>query len=259
MTKQFLLLLLITVFLSSCGKSYKIKGSSSVPTLDGKTVYVKVIKNDKWVTIDSAEIVHGEFKLNGSVDSVEMASIFLDDESVAPIVLESGAMELSITQSDITVKGTTLNDKLYKFVAKKNYIDDRAQENQRLESQRILDGVDPDEAQEQMNEGNAKLSDELKGYVKSFIRENYDNVLGPSVFLMVCSSTFPYPLLTPDLQELVDQAPENFRNNPKIKEYVGKAKDNIQNIQEQQLLQQHEEMLPKFRLGHKLNQIGINL
>jgi len=233
-----MVLFIASILLASCGKSFKIKGTSSIPTLDGKTVYIKMSKNDQMITIDSAQIVHGEFTMKGSVDSVGVASIYIDGESVAPIAIESGTMKLTISQSDINVKGTKLNDKLYEFVAKKNSIDDRAQDNQRLESQRILEGVDPQQAQEQMDEANAKLSDEMKGYLKSFIRQNYDNVLGPSVFLMVCSSTFQFPMLTPELQELVDQAPDKFRNNPLIQEYVSNAKDNIQNMQERQMEEQ---------------------
>jgi hypothetical protein len=230
-----MVLFIASILLASCGKSFKINGTSSIPTLDGKTVYIKMSKNDQMITIDSAQIVHGEFVMKGSVDSVGVASIYIDGESVAPIAIESGTMKLTISQSDINVKGTKLNDKLYEFVAKKNSIDDRAQDNQRLESQRILEGVDPQQAQEQMDEANAKLGDEMKGYLKSFIRQNYDNVLGPSVFLMVCSSTFQFPMLTPELQELVDQAPDKFRNNPLIQEYVSNAKDNIQNMQERQM------------------------
>jgi hypothetical protein len=245
MSKQYLLLFLIVILFSSCGKSYKIKGSSSVPTLDGKTLYLKVTKDDHWVTVDSVEIIHGEFKMKGSMDSVEMVSLFMDDESVAPVVLENGNMEISINPGNITVKGTPLNDKLYQFIAKKNSIDDRSQENQRLESQRILDGMDPDLAQQQMNESNLKLNNELMAYVKGFIKENYTNVLGPSIFLMVCTSSFPYPLLNPELQELVDQAPDYFRNNPSIKEYVSKAKDNVQNIQEQQMMEQSQAGRPQ--------------
>lgn len=239
MTKVYSLLLLLFA-LTSCSKSYKITGISSVPTLDGKTLFLKVTQNGKWVTLDSTQVLHGEFTMKGSVDSVQMVSLFMDDESIMPIVLDGGTINISISNTSLTAKGTTLNDKLYAFIAKKESLDSQVEELGRKEAQMILDGKDPQEINVILAKERDRLMNEMNVYVKTFISENYENVLGPGVFLMICSS-FPYPLMTPHMEAIVNGAPASFKNNPSIKEYVTLAHENMQSIQEDQLLRQKEQ------------------
>ena len=52
------LLFVMAITLTSCGHSYKVSGTTSVSYMDGKTLYLKVLKNDKWVNVDSAEVIH---------------------------------------------------------------------------------------------------------------------------------------------------------------------------------------------------------
>lgn len=240
MIKFYSSLLLILFALTSCSKSYKIKGVSSVSSLDGKMLFLKVAKEGKWVNVDSAEVVHGEFTMKGSVDSVQMVSLFMDDENIMPMVLEGGSIEINISNTKLTVKGTPLNDKLYAFVEKKASMDARSEELGHKEAKMILDGVDPAEINVILTKESDQLSNEMNSYVKSFIAENYENVLGPGVFLMMCSN-FPYPLMTPAMEDIVKNAPDSFKNNPLIKEYVSKAHDNMQSIQEHQMMQQNEQ------------------
>lgn len=233
--------LLIFLFaLTSCSKSYKITGISSVPSLDGKMLFLKMSQSGKWITIDSAEVVHGEFTMKGSVDSVKMVSLFMDDESIMPVVLEGGAINISITNTSLTVKGTALNDKLYAFISKKESLDLQVEELGRKEAKMILDGVDSDERNTILAKESDRLMNEMNTYVKGFISDNYENVLGPGVFLMICSS-FPYPLMTPHMESIVNNSPTCFKNNPAIKEYVTLAHENMQSIQEDQLLRQKEQ------------------
>ena len=49
--------LFCAVLFASCGKKYRIEGVSSVSLLDGKMLFIKVPAGDKWVNIDSAEVV----------------------------------------------------------------------------------------------------------------------------------------------------------------------------------------------------------
>lgn len=235
--------LLIFLFaLTSCSKSYKITGVSSVPSLDGKTLYLKVSQSGKWITLDSAEVLHGEFSMKGSVDSVQLVSLFMDEESIMPVVLEGGSINISITNTNLTAKGTSLNDKLYAFISKKESLDSQIEELGRKEAKMILDGVDPEERSSILSKESDRLMTEMNNYVKSFISENYENVLGPGVFLMICSS-FPYPLMTPHMELIVNNSPTCFKNNPAIKEYVTLAHENMQSIQEDQMLRQKEQQV----------------
>ena len=51
--------LLLLPFLASCTSKYKIEGTSSVNSLDGKMLYLKSLRDGEWVKLDSAEVVHG--------------------------------------------------------------------------------------------------------------------------------------------------------------------------------------------------------
>ena len=74
MNKVLPFLLLLFVF-TSCSRKYKIEGASSVTSLDGKMLFIKVLQNGEWLNIDSAEVVHGLFSMKGKVDSVVIHSI----------------------------------------------------------------------------------------------------------------------------------------------------------------------------------------
>lgn len=98
---------------TSCASEYKIEGSSSVSRLDGKMLFVKVPSGDRMLSIDSAEVIHGMFKMEGITDSTSMASLYMDDESIMPFVIEKGKISISIDNARIVVTGTPLNDRLY--------------------------------------------------------------------------------------------------------------------------------------------------
>lgn len=217
------------LLMTSCAGEYAIQGSSSVSRLDGKMLFVKVPRDGQMVSIDSAEVVHGIFKMNGTADSTYLAALYMDDESLMPIVIEKGNIAIDISNARITVSGTTLNDKLYDFIAKKNAIDDKADELERSESRMIMDGVPEEEILQTLNTERGKLNDELNALVKDFVTENYTNPLGPGVFLMWCNN-FPYPVMTPMIQEIVDGAPEAFTNDPLVKEYIQMAKANMEKL-----------------------------
>ena len=46
--------LLLLPFLASCTSKYKIEGTSSVNSLDGKMLYLKSLLDGEWVKLDSA-------------------------------------------------------------------------------------------------------------------------------------------------------------------------------------------------------------
>ena len=112
---------------------------------------------------------------------------------------------------------------------KKNSLDDRAYEVERQESRMIMDGKDSETIHREITRLRKEVNDEMNALAKEFIQANYENVLGPGVFIMICNA-FPYPMLTPLLEEIVDQAPESFKNNPMIKEYMAVARSNMEKI-----------------------------
>lgn len=228
MNKLVVLILSLFVFVS-CASEYKIEGNSSVSRLDGKMLFVKVPQGDDLVNMDSAEVVHGLFSMKGIIDTAVIASLYMDEQSIMPFVVEKGNIDIKIENARIIVSGTPLNDRLYEFVGKKNSLDDRAYELERMESRMIMDGKSSEEIEAEMNKERDKLSEEMNTLAKKFIQENYENVLGPGVFIMLCNS-FPYPVVTPVVDEIVNEAPESFQNHPMIKEYMMIARENMEKL-----------------------------
>ena len=228
--KAYLWVVIFLLALSSCSTGYKIEGSSSVLRLDGKMLFVMIPQGNQMIKIDSAEVIHGIFSMEGIVDSTVIASLYMDDESIMPFVVEDGDIKIQIDNAHIMVSGTPLNDKLYHFVKSRNILEDRAYEVERMESRMIMDGKSEEEIALEVGKEREKLSNELDELAKSFIQENYDNVLGPGVFIMLCNS-FPYPVLTPVIEEIVNGAPEKFKNDTMVKGYMEIARENMKKYQ----------------------------
>ena len=229
--KAIVFALMVLVAFTSCASEYLIEGNSSVSRLDGKMLFVKVPQGEQMVKVDSAEVVHGLFRMEGEIDSAAIASLYMDEQSIMPLVMEKGNIQIQIDNARIIVSGTPLNDKLYEFVGKKNSLDDRAFEVERLESRLIMDGEPMEVVEARIAGERDKLSKELDTLVKAFIQENYENVLGPGVFMMLCSG-FPYPLLTPLIEDIVGNAPESFQNNSYVKDYMKVARENMEKLED---------------------------
>ena len=122
-TPYTLLFLLLAVCLSSCSRRYKVEGLSSVTALEGKTLYLKVLENGEWTAVDSAEMVHGLFRMEGPADSARMVTLYLDEECIMPLVLENGTVKVTLTNSQFIAQGTPLNDALYEFIEKRNQME----------------------------------------------------------------------------------------------------------------------------------------
>lgn len=223
--------LFLVPFLSSCGSAYKIEGTSSIDEFDGKMVYLKAFMEDGVWDVDSAEVIHGTFKMKGNIDSTAMVTLFLGDESVMPLILEDGVIKINVAYSNLSAGGTPLNDALYGFIARKNDLDVKTEELSKREARMILDGFDADEAQSQVQREADELEKEMSVHIKKFISDNYETVLGPGVFIMLCSG-LPYPILTPQIEDILKDAPYSFKSNRMVKEFVNKAKENMQLLEE---------------------------
>lgn len=224
MNKLYYLLLSTLLALISCKSQYMVRGSSNVDDLEGKVLTLKVYVDGEMKSIDSTRVVHGRFDFGGSMDSTMLANVFLGDLSVMPIVLEEGEVRLNIGESQQTATGTPLNDTLSGFIQRKTQLDARMAELPHLQSQMIMDGTDYDEVMYELGKQSKELADENDQLITRFIRANYNNVLGPGIF-MILTSSLPYPVLTPQLEEIITNAPPYFLGHPYVKEYIKKAKE----------------------------------
>ena len=230
---RILPLMLLLVLFASCSRKYKVEGVSSVTSLDGKMLYLKTLRDGQWITIDSAEVVHGLFSTSGPSDSVMMVTLYMNDEAIMPLVLENGKVEVSISNS----QGTPLNNALYEFIEKRNALELKIEELEKKEARMVLDGAALDDIHEQLTQEGEALIKEMNDYIKEFISANYENVLGPSVFMMMCS-TLPYPIMTPQIEDIIRTAPQSFKSTPLVREFLDKAKENMKLIEEHRRMEE---------------------
>ncbi len=222
-----LLLASMTVFMS-CAGSYDIKGTSDVSMLDGKMLYLKAYSNSDMKTIDSCDVVHGQFQFSGSLDSTKLVTLFMDEESLMPVVLEHGDITIKIDNGQQKVSGTPLNDKLSKFIEKYNQLDVQMNELGHKQSQAIMNGEDENVTNARLAQEARQIAEKEDKLITSFIEENFDNVLGPGVFFMMTAGN-RYPELAPWIEDIMSKATANFKNDPYVKDYYEKAQQN-QNI-----------------------------
>jgi hypothetical protein len=223
--KRIIYALISACTLASCAESYSVQGSSSVSALDGSKLYLKAIKDNELKSIDSCEVVHGQFRFAGLLDTVRMANLFMDDESIMPIVLEKGEIGIKIDNASQTVFGTPLNEKLYEFIDFHNQLDNQMNELSHKQSQMLLDGIDEEVIDYQLSTEAAEIARREDSLVTNFIVDNFDNVLGPGIFMMI-TSTYRYPVLTPQIEDIMSNATPKFKSDPYVRDYYQVATEN---------------------------------
>jgi hypothetical protein len=154
-----------------------------------------------------------------------MVSLFMDDESIMPLVLEEGDIVIRIDNAVQSVSGTPLNDSLFVFIDKHNQLTNRMSELGHRQSQMMLDGIDENQINRQLNAEADLIAAEEDRLVTKFICDNFDNVLGPGVFMMI-TSQYRYPILTPQIEDIMSKATEKFKSDPYVREYYQAAQEN---------------------------------
>ncbi len=216
--------------LASCGSSFNISGSSNVSMLDGQKLYLKVYKDTVLKSLDSCDVVHGQFQFQGNIDSVRVATIYVDDSPGIPVVLESGDIEVKIDNTQETVSGTPLNEKLSDFRKSLTQLQNQSADLVHRHDQAIMDGSDMDAVNAQLRAEDAAINEKMDKLLTGFVTENLDNVLGPYVFINICMSRYRgVPMLDAWVEDIMSKATDKFKQNPMVKEYYEAAQQN-QNI-----------------------------
>lgn len=235
MNKVLYALLTLAAF-TSCANSFNIQGTSNVSSLDGRKLYLKTDQGDSLINLDSCDVVHGQFSFHGTIDSVKVAQVFMDDVNLQfPVVLEKGDITLRLDNTQQRVSGTPLNDKLNDFWTKFTQLRNQYVEIDHEESAAILNGHDEETV-------NARLIKKALGvYAKGdrlftkFITENFDNILGPWGFLTrITYDTTPnaFPIWMNDymyanvvnqlpswIEYIMAKATDTFKQNPQVKAF----------------------------------------
>lgn len=211
--------------LLSCNKGYRIKGTSSISSIDGKTIAIKTHNGEHWKVLDSCEVLHGQFRMNGNTDTAQITTLFLDGQPIMPLILEPGKIDITISNIKLKVEGTQLNDSLYNFITRKHKLDLRATELERMEAQMIINGHPAERIEQHIDSAFHALNNEMHELVCNFIAQNYSNALGLCGFAMLCNG-LPHPIITPLIQSVINDAPESFLSHPSIKEFLKAAHEN---------------------------------
>lgn len=210
------------IMLTSCSDKYTIVGTSMHSVFDGKMVYISNLVDGKDTSLDSCEIIHGQFTMSGPLDSVMCVTLDMGDFHL-PIVLESGEIRVTSENQTVKVEGTELNDILYKFLASRDSLIMILTDLPRRESQMILEGYDYDYILHTLGEAEAEVRMAMDRLETNFIVSNFNNVLSISWFMELCNETyqrFGYPNTTPQIDEIYSMAPEAFRNNVNVRNYM---------------------------------------
>lgn len=212
--------------LSSCANGFHINGSTSVSMLDGQKLYLKVMQDTALKDLDSCDVVHGQFQFGGSTDSVKVASIILDDNNSIPVVLEGGDIQVKIDNSQESVTGTPLNDKLTKFRQQFTRLMSESSDLVHQHDQAIMNGKNMDAVNNRLAAKEADISQRMDKLVTTFVTDNMDNILGPYIFINICMNRYNVPMLDAWVEDIMSKATDKFKNDPQVKEYYEAAQEN---------------------------------
>ena len=224
---KMLVVAIAAAALASCQTPASVTGTTNLHQLEGRMLYVKVYSDGTLRDIDSTRIVHGRFNFSQNIDSTVMASLFLGEESMMPIVLDGNELTVNIDEKRNLVTGSPLNDSLCAFIIRKSEVDDQIAALPRRESQMLLAGHPHEEVLQLLRTEAAVLHAREDEIVTRFIKQNMNNVLGPGVF-MIMTSELPFPYMTPQVEEIVTLATPAFLADPYVRDFVRLARENTE-------------------------------
>ena len=233
---KFLYAFITIMAFTSCAKSYYIQGTSNVSSLDGRKLYLKGGAADTLFTIDSCDVVHGEFTFKGNLDSVQIVQVYMDDVNLQfPLVLEEGDIILKLDNTQQSVSGTPLNDKINAFWRKFTQLRNQYVEIDHEEGVAIMNGHDEEATNTRLIKKALKVYANTDKLFTNFVTENFDNTLAPWGFLTrVTYDMTPnaYPIWMNDylymnamsqlsswVEYIMAKAPEHFKINSDVKSF----------------------------------------
>ena len=236
---KILYALVILLALTSCTKSYYIHGTSNISSLDGRQLYLKGGSGDSLITLDSCEVVHGNFSFKGTLDSVQVAQIYMDDMNLQfPIVLEEGDIQLKLDNTLLRVSGTPLNEKLNTFWTKFTQLRNQFIEIDHEEGVSIMNGHDEEATNARLIKKALLVYANIDKLFTAFVTNNFGNTLSTWGFLTRVSYDMTpnaYPIWMNDylyanavsqlpswVEFIMAKAPDVFKNNAAIKDFYEK-------------------------------------
>lgn len=216
--------LVLTV--TSCSEKYVVEGTTAQYIADGTVAYIKQFEpsttDANFRAIDSCEILHGKFDMTGALDSSMMVILNMGTDNF-PMILEPGKVTVSIANNVVKIEGTPLNDRLYRFLTKRDSLQLLFDDLPNRESLMYLDGFSQDEIAQELGAAELRLHDEVDRLETKFVIDNFDNPLGITWFLRLCyeaQAWYGFPTTTPQIDEIYGQAPLEFKQNRLVSAYM---------------------------------------
>ena len=147
----------------------------------------------------------------------------------APIVIERGNLSISISNTEQRVGGSILNEKLYHFLEQRSRLEEEIMALSNLEAEMILSGVHPAIAHKKTVHRTNRLYTQLEELETEFISSNSDNILGTTFFNALCSQ-YPYPIITRQIETIIERASDRFKKQPCVRHYIEAAEANMKLI-----------------------------
>ena len=218
-----LLLVIVQMVLTSCSHEYSITGNVSHDVARGQMLYLSVNHDMQTRThIDSCQIVHGRFNMIGEADTIVMARLYVDREMVMPLVIESGEMDVKIDYYTKSVKGGTLNVLLNKYLLEMAKLQSEWEELYERRIRLYMSGNLKPHIHDELDAQEQDIRNRMEMTETKFICENYTNALGPGMFLLL-TERLPLPLITPQIEEILYNAPNEFLNTPIVMTFMKMA------------------------------------
>ena len=207
----------VMLFLVSCEKNIcKMNGLISYGYYNGDTVALCKYSNDSLINVGQSTIKQGVFGIECTANEPYMAGLYLNNVLLAPMVVEPGDINVRITAEETTVSGTVLNDALYRYIARVDSFKLSLADISRMEARLIMNGSDADAAKSFVERTFMKTNLEMELYIDNFIKEHYNDILGPFVFRQWYGPML-YPASNERVKDIMQGAPEYFKEHEYVK------------------------------------------
>lgn len=232
MNRIFYALLMLATFTACAESSYEsfhIQGSSAVSSLDGRKFYLGILNVDSLAASDSCEVVHGEFSFTGKLDSVAHIGYIFYDRLELPLVIERGDIQVIIDRAGFgRVSGSPLNEMLNSYREKMQQLANSYEDLGPRRARMQLEDFDEQTIQKSIMDEAERIEKQLDSLQEGFVTANMDNVLGPFAFGQMAHGIFlrfGYPMLTDPMKNILQKAPDAFKNHPFVSDYLKAAQD----------------------------------
>lgn len=89
----------------------------------------------------------------------------------------------------------------------------------------MREGCSAEEIRREIGPESEQLAKRLEELETKFIKDNYDNPLGPGCFMLLFGQ-YPLPVMTEQIRKIIDKAPPSFLQHPFVNNYVRRARFN---------------------------------